>query len=153
VARTPEQLQDYQRLTRRLKELHREGRHRGPVAEKLNAGGFVPPRRRGVFTGLGVGALMREPGLVGEYFRDDLPQRNEGRIPDLARAPGVIPQKVHYRVKQGWAHSRRTPSGKHRVVWADKDELRRLKQIATENHSWPRARQPNLIIPKRRPAR
>jgi DNA invertase Pin-like site-specific DNA recombinase len=148
-----EQLQDYQRLTQRLKELHREGLHRGPIAEKLNAEGFVPPRRRGAFTELGVGALMRELGLVGEYFRDDLLQRDEWRIPDLARELGVIPQKIHYWVKQGWIHSRRTPSGKHLIVWADRDELRRLKRLAKAKQSWLRSRHPDLIIPKRRPAR
>ena len=51
---------------------------------------------------------------------------DEWWIPDLARKLGVIPQKVHYWVKQGWVHSRRTPSGKHLIVWADKDEIRRL---------------------------
>jgi DNA invertase Pin-like site-specific DNA recombinase len=147
------QLRDYQRLTQRLSELHRQGLHRGTIAETLNAEGFVPPRRRGVFTELGVGALMRELGLVGDYFREDLLKRNEWRIPDLARALRVIPQKIHYWVKQGWIHSRRTPSGKHLIVWADKDELRRLKQMAREKQSWLRARHPNLIVPKRRPAR
>ena len=43
-------LKDYQRLTERLKELHRQGLHRGAIADQLNAEGFVPPRRRGVFT-------------------------------------------------------------------------------------------------------
>ena len=71
-----EQLKDYQRLTDRLKELHRQGLHRGPIAEKLNAEGFVPPHRRGGFSELGVGALMRELGLVGEYFGDDLLQKH-----------------------------------------------------------------------------
>ncbi len=148
-----DQLKDYQQLTQRLSELHRQGLHRGTIAETLNAEGFVPPRRRGVFTELGVGALMRELGLVGDYFREDLLKRNEWRIPDLARALSVIPQKIHYWVKQGWIHSRRTPSGKHLIVWADKDDLRRLKQMAREKQSWLRARHPNLIIPKRRPAR
>jgi DNA invertase Pin-like site-specific DNA recombinase len=148
-----EQLQDYQRLTERLKELDRQGLHRGPIAEKLNAEGFVPPRRLGVFTEMGVGALMRELGLVGEYFRDDQLQRNEWRIPDLARELRVMPQKIHYWVKQGWIHSRRTPSGKHLIVWVDKDELRRLKQLVKAKYSWVRARQPDLIIPKRRPVR
>jgi DNA invertase Pin-like site-specific DNA recombinase len=150
---TYEQLHDYQRLTERLKELHGQGLQRGPIAAILNAEGFVPPRRRGVFTELGVGTLMRDLGLVGEYFRDDLLQRNEWRIPDLARELGVIPQKIHYWIKQGWIHSRRTPSEKHLIVWADKDELRRLKRIANEKHSWLRTRQPDLIIPKRRPVR
>jgi DNA invertase Pin-like site-specific DNA recombinase len=148
-----QQLKDYQRLTQRLKELHRQGLHRGPIAEKLNAEGFVPPHRRGGFTELGVGALMRELGLVGEYFCDDLLQKHEWRIPDLARELGVIPQKIHYWIKQGWIHSRRTPSGKHLIVWADKDEVRRLKRLARVKQSWLRARHPNLIIPKRRPAR
>ncbi len=148
-----EQLQDYQRLTERLQELHRQGLHRGPIAEKLNAEGFVPPHRRGGFTELGVGALMRELGLVGEYFCDDLLEKHEWRVPELARELGVIPQKIHYWIKQGWIHSRRTPSGKHLIVWADKDELRRLKRLARVKQSWLRARHPDLIIPKRRPAR
>ena len=97
--------------------------------------------------------MMRELGLVGEYFRDDLLQRDEWRIPDLARELGVIPQKIHYWVKQGWIHSRRTPSGKHLIVWADRDELRRLKRLAKVKQSWLRSRHPDLIIPKRRPAR
>ena len=71
----------------------------------------------------------------------------------LARELGVIPQKVHYWIKQGWIHSRRTPSGKHWIVWADKDEVRRLKRLAKVKQSWLRARHPDLIIPKRRPAR
>ena len=62
---------------------------------------------------------MRELGLVGELFRDDLVEKDEWWIPDLARELGVIPQKIHYWVKQGWVHSRRTPSGKHLIVWAD----------------------------------
>lgn len=148
-----EQLKDFERLKERLKQLHREGLHRGPIAAKLNAEGFVPPHRRGVFTELGVGALMRDMGLVGEFFRDDLLQENEWRIPDLARRLGVIQQAIHYWVKQAWIHSRRTPSGKHVIVWADKDEIRRLKQITKVKRSWIRASHPNLIIPKPRPAR
>jgi DNA invertase Pin-like site-specific DNA recombinase len=147
------QLKDYQRLTQRLEELHRQGLHRGPIAEKLNAEGFVPPHRRGGFTELGVGALMRELGLVGEYFCEDLLQKHEWRIPELARELGVIPQKIHYWIKQGWIHSRRTPSGKHLIVWADQDEIRRLKRLAKVKQSWLRAHHPDLIIPKRRPAR
>jgi DNA invertase Pin-like site-specific DNA recombinase len=148
-----EQLKDFGRLKERLKQLHQEGLHRGPIAAKLNAEGFVPPHRRGVFNELGVGALMRDMGLVGEFFRDDLLQENEWRIPDLARRLGVIQQTIHYWVKQAWIHSRRTPSGKHVIVWADKDEIRRLKQITKVKRSWIRASYPNLIIPKPRPAR
>ena len=148
-----EHMKDFQRLKERVKQLHREGLHLGPIAAKLNAEGFVPPHRRGVFTELGVGKLARNLGLVGEYFRDNLLQENEWWIRDLAEQLGVIPQKIHYWVKQGWVHSRRTPSGKHLIVWGDKDEIRRLKQMAKVRNSRIRVSHPDLIIPKRRPVR
>jgi DNA invertase Pin-like site-specific DNA recombinase len=147
-----EHLKDYQRLIERLQELHREGRHRSAIATQLNAEGFVPPHR-GVFTEFVISALMQRLGLVGELFRDDLLQKHERWISDLARELGVIPQTIHYWIKQGWIHSRRTPSGKYLMVWADKDEMRRLKQLARVKPVRIRARHPDLIIPKRRTAR
>lgn len=96
---------------------------------------------------------MRDLGLVGELFRDDLPGKDEWWIPDLARQLGVIPQKIHYWIKQGWIEARRTPSGKHLIVWVDQEELRRLKRLANLKNSWIAARHPDLVIPKKRPKR
>ena len=145
------QLKNIRCLTKRVTQLHREGLHLAQIAARLNAEGFVPPRRRGGFTASGVGELMRDLGLVGELFRDDLVGEDEWRILDLSRKLGVIPQKVHYWVKQGWVHARRTPSGKHWTVWADRDELRRLQKLAKRKNSWIAARDPELIVPKDRP--
>jgi DNA invertase Pin-like site-specific DNA recombinase len=150
---TYEQLKDFRRLTQRVKELHSEGHHLAQIADQLNKEGFVPPRRRGVFTESGIGSLVRDLGLVGELFRDDLVGIDEWWIPDLAKQLGVIPQKIHYWVKQEWIHSRRTPSGKHLIVWADKDEVRRLQRIAKCKSSWFAARHPDLVIPKKRTTR
>ena len=147
------QLKDFRRLSERIGQLHREGLHLAQIAARLNDEGFVPPRRRGVFKESTIGSLMRDLGLVGELFRDDLVEKDEWWIADLARELGVIPQKIHYWVKQGWVHSRRTPSGKHLIVWADKDELHRLRQLATGKNSWIATRHPELVIPKSRPAR
>jgi transposase-like protein len=147
-----EQLRDYRRLTERVSQLHGQGFHLAQIAATLNDEGFVPPRRRGAFTEAGIGTLVRDLGLVGELFRDDLLGKDEWWIPDLARKLGVIPQKIHYWVKQVWVHSRRTPSGKHLIVWADKDEIRRLRQLAKRKNSWTAARHPELVIPKSRPA-
>jgi DNA invertase Pin-like site-specific DNA recombinase len=146
-----EQLKDYRRLTERIQQLHQEGLHLAHIAARLNSEGFVPPRRRGVFTAGTIGSLVRDLGLVGELFRDDLVGQDEWWIPDLARELGVIAQKVHYWVKQGWVHWRRTPSGKHLIVWADPDEVRRLRQLAGRKNSWIAARHPELVIPKSRP--
>lgn len=150
---TYEQLKDYRHLTERIRELHREGLHLAQIAEKLNDEGFVPPRRCGAFTESSIGSLVRELGLVGELFRDDLVGKDEWWIPDLARTLGVIPQKIHYWVKQGWIHSRRTPSGKHLIVWADQEEIRRLRKLTNQKNSWIAARYPDLVIPKERPVR
>lgn len=148
-----EQLKDYNRLTERITEFHRAGLHLAEIAEKLNAEGFVPARRRGVFTESGVGTLLRDLGLVSELLRDDLLEKDDWWIPDLARQLGVIPQKIHYWVKQGWIHARRAPSGRHWIVWADKEEKRRLKRLAKHKSSWIAARNPDLVIPKKRPKR
>ena len=148
-----EQLKDYRRLRERITQLHREGLHLAEIAAKLNEEGFVPPRRRGVFTGPGIGDLVRDLGLVGELFRDDMVSKDEWWIPDLAQKLGIIPQKIHYWVKQKWVHSRRTPSKKHLIVWADKDEVRRLRQLSKRKSSWIAARNPELVVPKPRPVR
>ena len=95
---------------------------------------------------------MRALGLVGELFRDDLVGKDEWWIPDLSGELSVIAQKIHYWVRQGWVHARRTPSGRHWIVWADRDELRRLRKLAKRKNSWIAARHPELVIPKSRPA-
>lgn len=106
-----------------------------------------------MFTKSGVGKLARTLGLVGECFRDELIREHEWRIPDLAGHLVVIPQTVHRWVRHGWVHSRRTPSGKHIIVWADKDEIRRLKRMAKVKNTWLRVSRPHLITPKPRPVR
>jgi hypothetical protein len=130
-----------------------EGLHLAQIAARLNSEGFVPPRRRGAFTAGTIGSLVRDLGLVGELFRDDLVGEDEGWIPDLARSLGVIAQKFHYGVKRGWVHWRRTPSGKHLIIGADTDEVHRLRQLARGKNSWIATRHPELVIPKSRPGR
>lgn len=148
-----EQLKDYRRLTERIRELHAAGSHHFEIADALNREGFVPPRRRGRFTKGCIGDLIRRLGLCGELFRDDLLKTNEWWIPDLARELGVIAVKVHYWVKQGWIHYRRTPTGKHYIVWADQGELQRLRKLADKKSSWFAVKYPDLVIPKKRRAR
>ena len=149
-----EQLKDYRRLTERIEQLHREGLHLAQIAAQTQRRRLRSPSpSRRLHGSRRSASLMRDLGLVGELFRDDLVGKDEWWIPDLARELGVIPQKIHYWVKQGWVHSRRTPSGKHLIVWADKDEIRRLRQLANRKNSWIAARHPDLVIPKSRPAR
>jgi DNA invertase Pin-like site-specific DNA recombinase len=148
-----EQLKDYRRLTKRIRELHGAGHHLAQIAETLNREGFSPPRRRGIFTDSGIADFSRRLGLFGELFQDELLEENEWWIPDLARKLKVISVKIHYWVKQGWINHRRTPSGKHLIVWADQGELRRLRKLAGKKTSWFAAKHPELVIPKQRSGR
>lgn len=148
-----EQLKDYRKLTERIRELHAAGFHHLQIADALNREGFTPPRRRGAFTKGCIGDLIRRLGLTGELFREDLLGPNEWWITDLAGELGVITVKIHYWVKQGWIHHRRTPSGKHLIVWADRDELRRLRNLVGKKTSWFAAKHPDLVVPKKRRAR
>ena len=148
-----EQLKDYRRLTKRIRELHGAGHHLAKIAETLNREGFSPPRRRGSLYGVRHRGLLRRLGLFGELFQDELLEANEWWIPDLARKLKVISVKIHYWVKQGWINHRRTPSGKHLIVWADQGELRRLRKLAGKKTSWFAARHPELVVPKQRSAR
>jgi hypothetical protein len=145
-------LQDYDRLCDRIQELHSKGWHHPAIAEQLNKDGFVPPRRRGIFTYQNVGDLIRRLGLQGELFQDVL-RANEWWIPELATKLGVIQQRVHYWAKQGWVHYRKTPSNKHWIVWADREELRRLRKLCKTSGSYTAKNHPELVIPKPKPNR
>lgn len=144
------QLQDYDRLCQRIRELHAQGLHHSGIAAQLNQDGFVPPRRRGIFNYQNVGDLIRRLGLKGELFRDKTLDENEWWIPDLATKIGVHQQRVHYWAKQGWVHFRKTNSNKHWIVWADKDEIKRLKKLSKTSNSYTAKNNPDLVIPKAR---
>jgi DNA invertase Pin-like site-specific DNA recombinase len=146
------QLQEYDRLCERIQELHAKGWHHQAIAEQLNKDGFVPPRRRGVFTYQTVGELIRNIGLQGELFQDVL-RANEWWIPELAAKLGVIQQRVHYWAKKGWVHYRKTPSNKHWIVWADQEELRRLRRLCKTSGSYTAKNHSELVIPKPKPNR
>jgi hypothetical protein len=142
------QLRDYDLLIARIKTLHQEGKTVPAIAEKLNEEGFVPPRRRNPFSVRTLAPMMERLGLLGELYRDDLLGPNEWWIRDLATKLKIRPGKVHYWAGQGWIHSRKTPSGKHWIVWADKDELKRLEQLKVECSSYTAKRNPKLVTPK-----
>jgi len=143
------QLRDYDLLIKRIKSLYQEGKTVPAIAERLNQEGFIPPRRRGVFSVGTLTPLMQRLGLVGELHRPDVLGADEWWIRDLAAKLEAPVRKVHYWVLQGWVHSRKTPSG-HWIAWADADELRRLQQLKVQRNSYTARRSPQLVTPKPR---
>lgn len=144
------QLRDHDVLVERIKTLHREGNTVPAIAERLNQEGFVPPRRRGIFSVRTLSSLMQRLELAGELRRDGMLGAHEWWIKDLADKLETPVPKVYYWVHQGWIHSRKTPSGQHWIVWADDDELKRLQQLRQQRNSYTAQRNPKLVTPKLR---
>ena len=98
------------------------------------------------FASQNVADLIRRLSLRGELFQRGMLEKDEWWIPDLARKLRVIQQRVHYWAKQGWVHSRKTPTEKHWIVWAGRYELKRL------HGSYIAKKHPVLVTPKDHPA-
>ena len=144
------QLRDYDLLIERIKTLHHEGQTVPGIAQRLNQEGFVPPRRRGVFSVRTLAPILQRLGLAGELRRNDMLGPDEWWIRDLAAELEAPAPKVYYWAKQGWVYSRKTTSGNHWIVWADADELQRLQKLKAERNSYTAQRNPKLVTPKAR---
>src|SRR5262249_25764038 len=99
----------------------------------LNREGYHPPRD-GAFTGNRVRKLFLRMGLsavpAGVGSPADLPGEHERWLPDLAAELGVRPIVVHRWRWSGKLHARQLAGASGRwSVWADGDEVRRLRRL------------------------
>jgi hypothetical protein len=125
-----QQRSDYPRLVERLRELCGTSLRAASIAERLNAEGFRPPRRAQQFSAHIVpdlSARLEHPrcqcygssvGLGADEFRPA----------GLARRLGVSRDRVRRWLRSGYLNVRRDEDG-HAIVWADADELRRLREL------------------------
>jgi DNA invertase Pin-like site-specific DNA recombinase len=125
-------MSDGKRLLRRVKELRGEAKTAKQIAACLNAEGFVPPQRRGAYTPDGVRQMLVRLGLTsGKKTRLKLGQ-HEWRVEDLARELGMATVTLRTWLRQGLLKGRQVPPRQAWVAWADKAELRRLRQLGKE---------------------
>ena len=146
------QLQDFERLLQRLAQLRHSGRTAAHIAAVLNDEGFHPPGRRGPFTTASVHRLLLRRGLIGnERAQDGLLGNHEWWLTDLARELQMNALKLRDWAARGWLHSRRTPIQKYWVLWADRQELQRLKALLAGSRRGINAYASDLTRPKPRP--
>ncbi len=147
------QRSDYPRLVTRLRELSAARVRVAAIAEQLNADGFRPPKRTDRFTKGIVQRLMAALGLSREPPGSDAGlSANEYRPAGLAQRLGIGRDTIRRWIRVGWVHVRRDENG-HHVVWADADELRRLRALHRVPRTWAnKARLAKLRTPKPRPA-
>jgi DNA invertase Pin-like site-specific DNA recombinase len=147
------QLSDYEHLLDRVTELRAVGRTAPEIAAALNAEGFHPPKANRGFTGKNVRELLARRGLMSnERGQDELLHEHEWWLMDLARSLKMSHLKLREWATRGWVHSRRTPVQGYWILWADKDEVHRLRQLLAESHRGANAYSSSLKTPKTRKA-
>jgi DNA invertase Pin-like site-specific DNA recombinase len=145
-----EQLRDFDQLLDRIVILRQEGHTAAQIAECLNREGFVPPKRCGGFYPQLVRKLLTRRGLANEKTYDGQLGPYEWWLRDLARAIPMAADKLADWVRRGWLHSRKTPAQRLWILWADKQEVKRLRRLAALSHRGVVEYPPELTTPKER---
>ena len=146
------QLRDFETLLSRVEELRDAGYVASAIAEQLNTEGFYPPKRRGKFTAPVVYQLLKRRLLIGrERSHDELLTADEWWLADLARQLEMSHLKLRDWAKRGWVHGRQTPVQGNWILWADADEVSRLRQLLSLSHRGVNTYTSELKTPKARP--
>jgi hypothetical protein len=138
------------KLLGRAGELREAGKTTREIAVILNAEGFVPPRQRGPFTADGVRQLLKRVGLARGWREGDVLGEHEWWLDDLAEELAMAEAALRVWLRRGWVNGRRTPVQCLWVVWADPDELHRLRRLRAQSHVKGRRVPAELKVPKQR---
>jgi hypothetical protein len=145
------QLSDFERLLDRVAELRAAGHVAPQIAATLNAEGFHPPKADGQFTTPIVYQLLKRRALIGnERSHNELLGEHEWWLTDLARELKMSHLKLRDWANRGWLHARRTPVQRRWILWADQDEVRRLRQLLADSRRGINAYSSKLKTPKQR---
>jgi DNA invertase Pin-like site-specific DNA recombinase len=148
------QLDAFERLLERVVQLRESGSTAAQIAKALNDERFHPPKRQGPFTTAIVYRLLLRRGLIGnERQHETLLGDQEWWLTDLARELQMSSLKLRDWAVRGWLHSRRTAIQKHWVLWADRQEVKRLKTLLAMSRRGINAYTSSLTTPKIRPQR
>jgi DNA invertase Pin-like site-specific DNA recombinase len=147
-----EQLRDLEPLLDRAQELRASGQTIRQIAEQLNKEGFHSPTGRGRIKVPMVNQLLQRRGIIpNERAHDEMLGRDEWWLNDLADELKTGRDKLQGWAKRGWIHGRKTPVQGCWILWADKDELRRLRALIAKSHPGKNRQASDLKRPKKRP--
>jgi len=145
------QMRDFPQLMERVIQWRQSGETAAQIAQKLNDEGFYPPRRTGSFSRSIIYGLLKRRNLMGdERAADQLLGDNEWWLTDLARELQMSHHKLRAWTNRGWLHGRRTPIQRRWVLWADADELSRLRTLLAQSRRGVNAHTNELKTPKER---
>ena len=151
---TDRQLSNYEELVARIDMLRKQGRTLPEVAETLNAEGFHPPKRSPCFTSGILSGFLRERGvrsgpLPRSVTTESHLSDNEWWLVDLAKELSMPIATMHRWQRVGWVTSRKIiPAGGRWAIFADIDEMLRLRNLRDAPRGWPQPYPKELITPK-----
>lgn len=146
-----EHLRDLETLLDRTQELRASGQTIGQIAEQLNKEGFHTPTGRGPIKGPMVNKLLQRRGTItNERANDGLLGEHEWWLSDLADELQTTRSKLQEWALRGWVQGRKTPAQRCWVLWADNDELRRLRALIEKSKPGKNRHPSDLKRPKQR---
>jgi hypothetical protein len=133
VART-DQLSYHRELVARIQQLREEGHTSIVMAERLNAEGWRPPKRRSTFNADMVRTIMSRNGMTTRRSRRWVRPKvgeHEWLLPDLAAELGMPVISLYAWLRRGWVRARQLDGCRRRpwAVFADAQELARLRAL------------------------
>ena len=150
------QLANYGELVARIDALRDVRLTLSEIAATLNAEGFHPPKRTRRFTTEILSRFLRDRGVrSGPSPRSASEERhlhaNEWWLADLAAELSMPIATLHRWQRVGWVLSRKVmTAGGRRAIYADADELQRLRRLRDSPRGWPHPYPHELIAPKPR---
>jgi DNA invertase Pin-like site-specific DNA recombinase len=150
------QLSNYDQLVARIDALRDERKTLSEIAATLNAEGFHPPKRTFRFTAGILSRFLRDRGVrTGPSSRSVTEehhlQANEWWLADLAAELSMPTATLHRWQRVGWVLSRKvTTAGGRWAIYADADQLHRLRRLRDSPRGWPQPYPTELITPKPR---
>ena len=147
--RSQRQLRDGDRLQERVTELYCQGQTAAAIAAMLTTEGFSAPRRRGTYNREQVWQLVYQYGLTKKRAQEEL-SKGEWWLPALASELGLPHRKLRDWANRKWCHARQTFDPGRWIVWADRQELNRLRHLKALSERGKTSYPPHLTTPKKR---
>jgi DNA invertase Pin-like site-specific DNA recombinase len=124
-----ESLGQYDLLMDRIVQLRRQGLTIKELAAQLTREGYRTPRTQKGYTPTSVRQLLSRRGLTGGAVGREQLESGESWLPDLARKLGIAYNQLRDWALHGKVRARRVQPGGPWIVWADSQELRRLRKL------------------------
>lgn len=142
-------LTDAESLRERIVELRQAGESVSQIARRLTTEGLSTPHCGNCFSREQVWLLLRRFGLTKKLDTVTL-AAHEWKLPQLARHLEVPVKRMRYWAKKGWMRFRKTPTQGLWIVWADADEVDRLRRLAARSKQGVCSHPTELTTPKPR---